>query len=129
MIEKINYRDIDLSFKKNPVSSDVAQLVNTEAVKRSIRNLLSYKRFEKPFHPEINAGIMDTFFDLTSPLTIDGLRDSIKEVIEKYEPRVLINSVVVVPNLDGNSIGVTLGFTVKNMPTPVNFSLNLVRSR
>lgn len=129
MSNPIYYRDLDLSFSRHPLNSDVSKLSNTESVKRSIRNLLSFKKHEKPFHPEINSQILDTFFNLPTLIAIDSIKDNIKYIIEKYEPRVLINHIVVKPNLDGNELRIDLYFTVKNLQTPVNFTVTLSRSR
>lgn len=127
--QPIYYRDLNLDFIKHPVNGDISKLTNTESVKRSIRNLLSFKSYEKPFHPEIGSNILDMFFDLPTPIAIDSLKDNIRYIIEKYEPRVTINSININTNLDGNDIQVLLNFTVKNLQTPINFTVNLSRSR
>ena len=47
------YKDLDLDFGRNVVTSDVNKLTDVEAVKRSVRNLINTSHFERPFHPEI----------------------------------------------------------------------------
>ena len=52
MISDKNYfSDLDLNFQRNPITKDVAMKLNEEAVKRSLKNLILLKRYEKPFHP------------------------------------------------------------------------------
>jgi phage baseplate assembly protein W len=125
----INYRDLDLNFTRHPLTNDVTQVNETESVKKALRNLLSFKKFEKPFHPEISSGIYDSLFESTSPLHLDVIKTSITYLIKKYEPRVNLFDVAILPNLDGNSYTITLIFTVKNVQAPVNFTFNVARSR
>lgn len=129
MAKVVNYRDLDLSFSKHPISNDVAMLVETASVKRALRNLLLLKRFEKPFHPEINSGIQDMLFELVSPLQINRLKDTIKDLIARYEPRIILNALDVQPNLDNNDVRLDINFTVVNFQNTVSFSLDLSRSR
>ena len=53
------YKDLNMSFTKNPATKDVARLTDVEAVKRSVRNLILTNRFERPFHPEIGSSVRD----------------------------------------------------------------------
>ena len=50
------YSDLDLFFSKNR-SKDVNKLVDVQAVKRAVRNLVLTNFYEKPFHPEIGSGV------------------------------------------------------------------------
>jgi len=125
----INYRDLDLNFTRHPFSNDVSQFVDTEAVKKAVVNLLSLKRYEKPFHPEINSGIYDSFFDPMNPLQANALKDSISGILKRYEKRIILNNIGISQNYDGNDISITLVFSIINLQTPTNFTVTLVRNR
>jgi phage baseplate assembly protein W len=129
MIKIVNYRDLDLSFNRHPLNNDVTQFIDGESVKRALRNLLSFKRYEKPFHPEINSGIYDSLFENVSALHLDAMKTTIKLMVQKYEPRIKLYDVIILPNLDGNSYSLTLIYTVVNTQTPVNFTFTITRSR
>ena len=45
------YSDIDFTFTKKPVVGDVALSYDSQAVIRSIRNILLTRHYEKPFNP------------------------------------------------------------------------------
>jgi phage baseplate assembly protein W len=125
----VNYRDLDLNFNRHPLTNDVTQLTDSESIKRALKNLLSLKRYEKPFHPEINSGIRDSLFENVSLIHLDAIRTAIFQIVQKYEQRVKLNDVVILPNLDGNSYDVSLMYTVLNTQTPTNFKFVLTRSR
>ena len=63
------YTDLDLFFGKKSSNSDVSEVVDIQAVKRSIRNLVLMNTYEKPFHPEISSGIRGMLFELMTPVT------------------------------------------------------------
>lgn len=128
-MKNVSYRDLDLNFIKHPLTNDVATLIDSDSVKKSIKNLLSIKRFEKPFHPEISSGIYDSLFENTSSLQLDAIKTVIFQMIKKYEPRINLQDVVILPNLDGNSYSLTLIYTIINLQTPVSFTFNLARNR
>lgn len=129
MAKIVNYRDLDLNFNRHPLTNDVTQFTESESVKRALRNLLSIKRYEKPFHPEISSGIYDSLFENPSSLHLDAMKTVIAHLIKKYERRVSLYDVTILPNLDGNSFSVSLTYSIVNLQTPFNFTFNITRNR
>tara|TARA_Y100001937_G_scaffold102619_1_gene141152 strand:- start:4376 stop:4801 length:426 start_codon:yes stop_codon:yes gene_type:complete len=123
------YSDLNLNFTKNPATKDVARLTDVEAVKRAVRNLILTNRFERPFHPEIGSSIRDLLFELITPLNAVLLQDRIEEVIENFEPRAVVQQVMVQDEIDRNRYKVTISFYVNNMPEPVTITEFLQRLR
>ena len=129
MAKIVNYRDLDLNFNRHPFTNDVTAFTNGDSIKKALRNLLSLQRNDKPFHPEINSGIYDSLFENISSIHLDAMKTIIMQLVEKYEPRVKLFDVVILPNLDGNSYTISLIYNILNTQTPVNFSFTLTRSR
>lgn len=121
--------DLDINFDKNPLSGDVALRKDEEAIKRSLRNLLLFRRGEKPFHPEINAGIQDMLFELTDPVTVAEMRNRIGNMIKAYEPRVTSAAINVVDVIDKNEVRVTIQFTIRNVQKVFSTTVALKRLR
>jgi len=122
------YLDLDLTFGQT-ATKDVAKRVDVNAVKQSLRNLLFIRKGEKPFRPEIGSDLHKVLFEPMDFLTVDLMRDIIKEVIKKYEPRVNLQDVEINPQYDSNSYDVILYFYVVGILEPVTFNLNLQRLR
>lgn len=129
MAKIVNYRDLDLNFNRHPLNNDVTQFTESESVKRALKNLLSFKRYEKPFHPEISSGIYDSLFENISSLHLDAMKTVVKQLIVKYEPRITLFDVIILPNLDGNSYSITLIYSLANIQVPINFTFTVARSR
>ena len=124
------YTDLDLFFGKKSSNSDVQEITDIKAVKRSIRNLVLLNHYEKPFHPEIASGVRDMLFELMTPVTANILARKIEDVINNYEPRARLISVTALPNLDQNSYEVSIEFYVVNQPTElVDLTIMLERVR
>ena len=111
------YKDLDLFFSRKRGSNDIAKITDIEAVKRSVRNLVLTNFYEKPFHPEIGAGVRDMLFENMTPITAVVLARKVEDVIENFEPRARLIGVRALPNLDRNEYEVTIEFFVVNTPT------------
>tara|TARA_B100000900_G_scaffold192589_1_gene162954 strand:+ start:822 stop:1250 length:429 start_codon:yes stop_codon:yes gene_type:complete len=124
------YVDLDLFFGRKNSNSDIQELTNIKAVKRSIRNLILTNHYEKPFHPEIGSGVRDMLFENMTPTTSILLAKKIEDVILNFEPRARLVGVRAEPNLDRNTYEVTIEFYVVNQPTElVDLSVMLERLR
>lgn len=126
---KGTYSDLDISFDRNPMSNDVVIRRDEEAIKRSLRNLILFKRGDKPFHPEINSGVADLLFELADPIGVIELKTRISEMIRKYEPRVEEAMVEVIDNIERNEVKVTIHFTIRNIQRVYSMSMVLERLR
>ena len=124
------YTDLDLFFGKKSSNSDVNEVVDVQAVKRSIRNLVLLNTFEKPFHPEIASGIRGMLFELMTPVTAVILSRQVEDVIKNFEPRARLVSVRAIPDFDRNLYEGSIEFYVGNTPTElVDLTLFLERLR
>ena len=124
------YVDLDLFFGRKSSNSDIQELTNIKAVKRSIRNLILTNHYEKPFHPEIGSGVRDMLFENMTPVTAHILARKVEDVILNFEPRARLVGVRAEPILDRNTYEVTIEFYVVNQPTElVDLSVMLERLR
>ena len=124
------YTALDLFFGKKSSNSDVQDITDIKAVKRSIRNLVLLNHYEKPFHPEIASGVRDMLFELMTPVTAQVLARKIEDVINNFEPRARLVGVSAIPLLDRNEYEVSIEFYVVNQPTElVDLTIMLERVR
>ena len=124
------YVDLDLFFGRKGSNSDVQDLTNIKAVKRSVRNLILMNHYEKPFHPEIGSGVRELLFENMTPVTAIILAKKIEDVINNFEPRARLIGVTAIPLLDKNAYEVSIEFYVVNTPTElVDLSIMLERLR
>jgi phage baseplate assembly protein W len=122
------YRDLDLSFNIHPTTNDIKPVLDITAVKNSISNLVQTSFLERPFHPEIGAGIRALLFEPVDLFTALSLKDSITTVISEFEPRVKNVTVQIQDDSERNAYVITIGFVVFNNRNE-QFELYLSRLR
>jgi phage baseplate assembly protein W len=127
-INKI-YSDIDFTFTKKPVTGDVALSYDTQAVTRSIRNLLNTQNYDRPFNPDLGSQITGLLFENISPTVSSTLEIMISNIIKTYEPRATLQSVNVSSQPDKNAYSVSITFYVENATLPTTTTILLERNR
>tara|TARA_B100001057_G_C22801316_1_gene931618 strand:- start:259 stop:684 length:426 start_codon:yes stop_codon:yes gene_type:complete len=123
------FSDIDLSFTRNLVTSDVVQVEDVISVKRAVKNLVQTGFYERPFQPELGCGIRELLFENFTPMTKIFLQKKIEEVLINFEPRVNLTSVNVDDDQDGNRLVVDINFYVVGIPGPQTVQTFLQRLR
>ena len=123
------YKDLDLDFGRNSVTNDVNKLTDVESVKRSVRNLINTRHYERPFHPEIGCGVRDLLFEPVTPLTAINLQRKVEEVLLNFEPRINLVQILATPDIDRNSYHLRIMFYVVGVPDPVTVETFLERLR
>jgi phage baseplate assembly protein W len=122
------YSDLDLSFNIHPTTNDIRPVLDIDAVKNSVSNLVQTSFLERPFHPEIGAGIRALLFEPVDLFTALSLKDSIATVIDQFEPRVKNVTIQIQDDSERNAYVITIGFTVFNNRNE-EFELYLSRLR
>ena len=51
------YSDLDITFERHPVTNDVVLKKDSDAIKRSLKNILLTNDFERPFKPNFGANL------------------------------------------------------------------------
>lgn len=112
------FKDINLSFKRHPVTGDILALKNEDCIKRSIQNIVLTVLGENPFEPFFGSEISNSLFELATPLTEVSIIEDIKNAIFNFEPRVDGKDVDVKINLssDTNEIEISVAYNIIGLP-------------
>ena len=106
------FSDIDDLFGRNPINNDVIEDIDDRAIKNSMKSLILTNKGERPFLPLIGSDVKDSLFENATGSTVYVLERSIKEVIQNFEPRVILNSVNVIDDLDRNRFTVDINYKI-----------------
>ena len=123
------FKDLNLDFQQNSATKDIQKLTDVEAVKRSVRNLISTNHYEKPFHPEIGSNLRGMLFELMTPQMNHLITKQIEQLINNYEPRCRLVQVFTQSMLERNGYSIQISFYVVNHPEPVIVESFLERLR
>jgi phage baseplate assembly protein W len=127
-LQKI-YSDIDFTFTRNPVTSDVALSYDRQAVIRSIRNLLQTKHYDRLFNPDLGSNVDAILFENMSDMTAMTLQREVSSLIKTYEPRAILKEVTVSPLFDKNAYNVSITFFIENATQSTTATILLERNR
>ena len=124
------FRDISLSFSRHPVTSDVAILIDEDAIKRSVMNLVRTKIGERFYNPLLGSRIEDQLFEIAGSDAAMELEDDIVLLLDNFEPRVAGTAVKVVYPLDSNSLIIEIAYDIVGITAPrqnIDFILQSTR--
>ena len=112
------FKDINLSFKRHPVTNDVVTIRDEDAIKRSVRNIIFTILGEKPFDPFFGSVVNESLFDLNTNLNEIRVSDEIRSSLLNYEPRISNIDVTVTVAPDTNEMNCTVQYDITGIPAP-----------
>ena len=112
------FKDINLSFKRHPVTNDVLTISNEDAIKRSVRNIVFTILGEKPFDPNFGSVINDSLFELDTSLNQVRISDEITQSLLSYEPRISNIEVTASIYPDSNELNCTVQYDITGISAP-----------
>ena len=121
------WTDIDINMTLHPQNKDITLKYDINAVKRSLKNLLLTNQYERPFKPSLGTNFSMMLFEMADVTNATVMEKNIKDMIQTYEPRALVNDIFV--NVSGNSIDLTILFTILNSSEPQQLNIILERVR
>ena len=132
VVKDIYFSDLDTQFLQNPVTDDVVSIKNFESIKRSVRNIISTNKGERPLNPDFGSNVRALLFEPDSDLVRYALEQEIITQITNFEPRVELLTVVVSntsEEIDSNELNVVIEFSPINSQSSVTLNVILERAR
>ena len=123
------YSDFLTNFDVQPNTAQLVRNTNENAVKNALRNLIMTNKYERPHRPDYGGNIRNYLFEPLTPQTVDAMREDIKLTIQNYEKRVNVIDVIVSPYPDDSAVAITIVFSIRTNPNPVELELTLYRVR
>lgn len=114
--------DINLSFMPNPNTGDIAKLNSFAVIRRSLSLILTMGVLEKPFREDLGSSLDGQLFELVSTDDIPAFRTRVRNVIERYEPRIGIKKLEVVPDFTNNKVEIFLYYFIRDTRKEDSFS-------
>ena len=124
------FKDLSVTFKKHPVSDDLVTVKDKAAIVQAITALLLTRKGERPFQPQLGCGIQNVLFEPLDYGSAGIIKSEIREVLNRYEPRIEIDSIFCIPDELNNGYEVELSYTIvgrDDAPIAVEFFLERTR--
>ncbi len=119
-LEKVSqgFKDVSMSFLSNPLNDDLIALKNEQAIARSIRNIVFTFPGEKFFDESFGSEVSRSLFENIDDLSAETMRDQIEESINRFEPRVNLKKVKVLPDFDNNAYEAIVIYDIVGIDVP-----------
>ena len=120
MVQRISraFKDISLSFDRHPVTNDILNIKNEDAIKKAVRNIVQTVPSERFFNPIFGSDVKTSLFEFVDFGTASLLEDQILVAIENYEPRINNVRVRVDPNADRNEFEIFISYNIIGQEVP-----------
>ncbi len=112
------FKDLSMSFKTNPLNDDLIGLKNTNAIARSLKNIVFTQPGEKFFNQDFGSRISESLFENVDDVSALAIEDEIRSSIINFEPRVNLLDVSVNPNEEDNEMNVVIQYEVTGIDVP-----------
>lgn len=112
------FRDVSMTFERNPLTNDIISIKNETAIARSLRNIVYTIPGEIPFNPQFGTNISRTLFDNMDEISATLLEGQIRNSITNFEPRVNLLEVEVQPLFDSNEFNVNIIYEIIGVDVP-----------
>jgi|TARA_B100000674_G_C37680116_1_gene841127 phage baseplate assembly protein W len=112
------FKDISLSFDRHPVTNDILNIKNEDAIKKAVRNIVQTVPSERFFNPIFGSDVKTSLFEFVDFGTASLLEDQILVAIENYEPRINNVRVRVDPNADRNEFEIFISYNIVGQEVP-----------
>ena len=112
------FKDINLSFKRHPVTNDLITVKNEDAIKKSVKNIIFTILGEKPYVPLFGTSVNDSLFELSNPLDHIRISEEISSTLLNYEPRISNIQVTVSNYPDSHELNATIQYDITGAASP-----------
>ena len=130
MATSLSFKDLNITFKKHPVTNDVVVSRDASAIKQAIVNVLLTNKGERLMNPRYGSDIRSFLFEPLDYGTGFQIKANIRDTLERFEPRISVLDIKCTPNFDDNGFDVVLQYNVRGTddpPVAVEFFLSRTR--
>ena len=114
-----SFKDISLTFAKNPVTNDILPVKNEDAIKKSVMNLVKTRIGERFFNDLLGTDLDNSLFELGSPALAANLESRIEVLLRNFEPRIDNLTVEVVFEEDSHDLYCKVEYDIVGLAVPL----------
>ena len=130
MATSLSFKDLNITFKKHPVTNDVVVSRDASAIKQAIVSLLLTNKGERLMNPKYGSDIRSYLFEPLDYGTAAQIKANIRSTIDRFEPRISISDIKCIPNYNDNGFDVEMTYIIRGSDEPpISVDIFLERTR
>ena len=118
MATQLSFKDLNITFKKHPVTNDVVVSKDASAIKQAIVNVLLTNKGERLMNPRYGSDIRRFLFEPLDYGTAFQIKGNIRDTLERFEPRINVLDIKCKLNFTDNGFDVELQYSVRGTDDP-----------
>lgn len=120
------FRGIGFPFRRGTTSFPAAAS-GAALIQDSVRTLVMTRRGDRVMRPDVGSGAYDYIFETNDPMLEETIRTDVSQTLGRYEPRIIVQSVEVVPDSDKGIVDVTINYVIRATGTPDSVTTTFTR--
>lgn len=108
---------VDLPITKGDSGYFNQTFSTSDAIKVNLKNLLLTNNGERPLNPSFGLNLNNIAFEQDNEINKELIRDRVIEIINRYEPSVLVQSVNFLDSTSDSTIQFRISFSLKSYPS------------
>ncbi len=118
LLRSRSFKDINLSFKRHPITNDLIVIKNEDAIKRSVHNCILTIVGEKPFQKDFGTIVNASLFELDTGLNYISIQNQITSCLKAFEPRIKVTEVIVDTDGANNQMSAKITYDIIGLAVP-----------
>ena len=118
MATSLSFKDLNITFKKHPVTNDVVVSKDASAIKQAIVNVLLTNKGERLMNPRYGSDIRRFLFEPLDYGTAFQIKGNIRDTLERFEPRLNVLDIKCKLNFTDNGFDVELQYSLRGTADP-----------
>ena len=118
MATSLSFKDLNITFKKHPVTNDVVVSKDASAIKQAIVNVLLTNKGERLMNPRYGSDIRRFLFEPLDYGTAFQIKGNIRDTLERFEPRINVLDIKCKLNFTDYGFDVELQYSVRGADDP-----------
>lgn len=115
IIRNYTYKDMKVDISTNTNNRDIQDNIDYAAVEGGIYNLFLFAQGERIINPEFGNTLYKYLYEPISDLTASKLGQEINIMFAKWEPRINVQSINIIPKPDENTYQIVILYTVPSL--------------
>lgn len=115
IIRNYTYKDLKIDISTNTNNRDIHDNTDYAAIEGGIYNLFLFSQGERIINPEFGNTLYKYLYEPISDLTATKLGEEINNMFARWEPRVNIQLINIIPKPDENTYEIIINYNVPSL--------------
>lgn len=124
MTARAFYRGINFPFQKGSTALP-KPVTDADLVKQSLQQIILTGRYQRVMRPDFGCNALSFVFENNTTLLSELIRTEVASAVGRFEPRVILQNIIVERDVDAGKVYVTLEYILLSTKQPDSVTVDL----